>query len=74
LVGGISNKRVSTFWPPNFWAGDATGFIEKLLRVAQRCLGAACNFQKSGFKLASGGAFEVIMASCFKCWLLWPVR
>jgi len=27
---------------PNFWAGYATGFIERLLR-------AACNFQKSGF-------------------------
>jgi len=37
--------------PPNFWTGYATGFIERLLRVAQRYLGAACDFQKNGFNL-----------------------
>jgi len=40
----------------------------------KRCLGAACDFQKSGFWFASGAAFEVSVASCFNRWLLRPVR
>jgi len=34
------NKIVLTVWPPNFWAGYATGFIETLLRAAQKVFGS----------------------------------
>jgi len=64
------------FWfPPNFWAGYAAGFIETLLRTAQKVLGSCMWLSEKWCKFASGAAFEVmIVAACFKRWLLRPVR
>jgi len=55
LRGGIPNKIVLTVWPliflvpPNFWAGYATGSIEKLLRAAQKVLGSRMRLSDKRF-------------------------
>jgi len=46
MRGNIPNKIVLTVWPPNFWAGYATGFIERLLRTAQNVLGRRMRLPK----------------------------
>jgi len=35
----MPKKILLTVFPPNFWAGYANGFIERLLRAAQKVLG-----------------------------------
>ena len=56
LRGGIPNKimlTVSTLpiflVPPKFWAGYAVGFIERLLRAAQKVLGSRMRLSKKWF-------------------------
>jgi len=62
----MPKKIVLTVFSPNFWAGYATGFIERLLRAAQKVLGGRMRLSEKWFKFASGAALEVIVASCFK--------
>jgi len=40
-----------TVWPPNFWAGYATGVIERLLRAAQKVLGSRMQLSEKWFHL-----------------------
>jgi len=47
-------------------AGYATGFIERLLRAAQKVLGSRMQLSEKWFQFAGGTAFEVIVASCLK--------
>jgi len=35
--------------PPNFWPGNATGFIEWLLRAAQKVLGSRMRLSEKWF-------------------------
>jgi len=62
----MPNKIVLTVSPSNFWAGYATGFIERLLRSAQKVLGSRMRLSEKWFYSASAAAFEMIKASCFK--------
>jgi len=56
--------------PPNFWAGYATGFIERLLRAAQQVLRSRMRLSEkwlrttgvNGVEFANGAAFEVVVA------------
>jgi len=58
------------------------GFIERLLRTAQRVLGSRMWLSEQWLRttginvvgFAGGAAFEVIVSSCFKLWLLRPVQ
>jgi len=70
LRGGIPNKIVLTVSTPNFWAEYTIGFIERLLRATQKVLGSHMRLSQKWFQIASGAAFEVIVASCFKRRLL----
>jgi len=44
----MPNKIVLTV-PPNFWAGYATGFLERLLRAAQKVLGSRMRLSEKWF-------------------------
>jgi len=58
LRGGIPNQIVLTVWPPNLFGSPKIFGLVMLLVLLKdwwephkRCLGAACDFQKSGFNL-----------------------
>jgi len=65
-----------------FVAQNIGGFIERLMKTAQRAHGSRMQLSEQWLRttgintveFASGAAFEVIVASCFKQWLLRPVR
>jgi len=64
--------KLKHFDPQSFWAGYATGFIERLLKAAQKVLGSGMRLPQmwlqttgiNGVEFASGAAFEVIVVSC----------
>jgi len=45
----MPKKIVLTVFPPNFWAGYATGFIERLLRATQKVLGGHMRLSEKWF-------------------------
>ena len=69
----MPKKIVLTVFSPNFWAGYATGFIERLLRAAQKVLGCRMQLFENWLRTtgindveyASSAAFQVIVGSCF---------
>jgi len=45
----MPKKIVLTVFPLNFWDGYATGFIERLLRTAQKMLGGRMRVSEKWF-------------------------